>query len=101
MADSSQSPTTNLELIGVPDDFNVLADFGDGAGAALGDLTFVRLDDLVELSTLGHVHMAIIELSSHTGNELFEYSVDSTPSDVEELVQIVRTRVPGEDTEAN
>ncbi|KAJ1426615.1 hypothetical protein B484DRAFT_82241, partial [Ochromonadaceae sp. CCMP2298] len=36
MADSSQSPTTNLELNGTPEEHNVLAQFGDGSGAALG-----------------------------------------------------------------
>jgi hypothetical protein len=36
MADSSQSPTTNLELNGTPGEHNVLAQFGDGSGAALG-----------------------------------------------------------------
>ncbi|KAJ1403321.1 hypothetical protein B484DRAFT_470410 [Ochromonadaceae sp. CCMP2298] len=36
MADSFQSPTTNLELNGTPEEFNVLAEFGDEHGAALG-----------------------------------------------------------------
>jgi hypothetical protein len=36
MADSSQSPATSLDLLGTPEDHNVLAQFGDGAGAAIG-----------------------------------------------------------------
>jgi hypothetical protein len=45
--------------------------------------------------------MASIQLRGHSSHELLEDVVDCVPAEVEQLVEVVSARVPGEDAEAD